>query len=373
MLLILWVVLSTTGLAAFLLGHLLNFHGVAGIGAIIIMIAGAGVLADGGLAVADGKTVVTESFERTVAVDDITGSPLLQTKDVSTEEGSPNAIDFSSDGSSMLITGGGSASVHQYTGGQYDLSLSTYERSLDVSTEDTTPTAAEYENGDTELFVPGDDTDTIYQYSLSTAGDISSATLVGSVDVSADTTAPRGLDFNADGTRMFLVGAGTGSVEAYTLSTPYDVTTATHDAAFDVSSQDGNPTGIAFGQNGKRMLLSGEGNDAVYQYSLDSAYDLGTATYSGNSLDVSSEGNQPSSVSYADDGRVLFTSDRQTGEVHQYDTSTTETFEETNETTTYKTYSWTEKFASQNAIGIGLIQLLLGVLLLYGHFDEVQA
>lgn len=373
MLLILWVALSLTGLVAFILGHLLDFHGVAGLGAIVIMLAGAGVLVDGGIQVADGKEVVTESFERTVAVDDITDSPLIQSKDVSAQEGSPNAIDFSSDGSSMLITGGGSSSVHQYTGGEWDLSLATYERSLDVSTEDTTPTAAEYENGDTELYIPGDDTDTVYQYSLSTATDISTATLTRSLDVSTETNDPRGLDFSADGLTMYLVGAGVGNVEVYTLSEAWNISTATHDTVFDVSSQDADPTGIAFGDDGDRMVLSGEDTDAVYQYGLDTAYDLGTAMYTGNSLDVSSEGNQPSSVAYTDEGRVIFTSDRQTAEAYQYDTSTEEVFEETNETTTYETYSWTEEFASSNAIGIGLIQLLLGVLLLYGHFDEVEA
>ena len=364
MLLTMWVVLSVAGLAAFLLGHLLGFHGVATIGAVVVMLSGAQV-AGGGIQTVDGKTVTTESFEREVADDDISGSNLLQTKDVSAQEGAPNAIDWGSDGDSMLITGGGSAAVHQYTGGEWDLSLATYERSLDVSTEDGTPTAAEYEAGDTSLYVPGDDTDSIYQYSLSTPANLSTATLERSLDVSAETTDPRGLDFAPDGETMFLVGAGVGNIEVYRLSEPWNISTATHQDVFDVSSQDADPTGIAFGADGDRMLLSGEGTDAVYQYNLGSSYDLTTAMYTGNSLDVSSEGGRPSSVAYTDDGRVIFTTDRNNGEAYQYDAATTEVFEETTEELSYTNHSWTEEFASENAVGIGVFQLLIGVLLFY--------
>lgn len=56
MLLTLWVVLSTAGLVAFLLGHLLGFHGVATIGAVMVMLAGADVVL-GGIEVADGETI----------------------------------------------------------------------------------------------------------------------------------------------------------------------------------------------------------------------------------------------------------------------------------------------------------------------------
>lgn len=46
MLLILWAAMSTAGLATFVLGHLLGFHGVASIGAVLVMLTGAQVLAD---------------------------------------------------------------------------------------------------------------------------------------------------------------------------------------------------------------------------------------------------------------------------------------------------------------------------------------
>lgn len=56
MLLTLWVVLSTAGLVTFLLGHLLGFHGVASIGAVMVMLSGLNVVADG-LQLKDGERV----------------------------------------------------------------------------------------------------------------------------------------------------------------------------------------------------------------------------------------------------------------------------------------------------------------------------
>jgi len=40
----LWVTLSTAGLVAFVLGHLLGFHGVASIGAVMVIIVGGEVI-----------------------------------------------------------------------------------------------------------------------------------------------------------------------------------------------------------------------------------------------------------------------------------------------------------------------------------------
>jgi hypothetical protein len=52
----LWVALSTAGLVTFVLGHLLNFHGVAAIGAVVVMLVGGEVIL-GDLQIKDGERI----------------------------------------------------------------------------------------------------------------------------------------------------------------------------------------------------------------------------------------------------------------------------------------------------------------------------
>ena len=70
------------------------------------------------------------------------------------------------------------------------------------------------------------------------AFDASTAGFVHSFDVSSQNTIPSGVAFSADGSKMFVTGFDGGDVYEYTLSTPFDVSTADFVDSFDVSSQD---------------------------------------------------------------------------------------------------------------------------------------
>ncbi len=74
-----------------------------------------------------------------------------------------------------------------------------------------------------------------------------SATFVDSFDVSAQDATPRGLAFNNDGTKMFVVGDTGNEINSYTLSTGFDLSTATFNdingdgSGFDISDQETTP------------------------------------------------------------------------------------------------------------------------------------
>ena len=53
------------------------------------------------------------------------------------------------------------------------------------------------------------------------------ATFVDSFDVSTQETNSAGVVFNNDGTKMFVIGNTGDDVNEYTLTTPFDVSTAT--------------------------------------------------------------------------------------------------------------------------------------------------
>jgi hypothetical protein len=64
--------------------------------------------------------------------------------------------------------------------------------------------------------------------------------------------------FSNDGLKMFVVGWDADNINEYTLSTPFDVSTATFDdVVFSVAMQETTPTGMAFSNDGLKMFVVG--------------------------------------------------------------------------------------------------------------------
>ena len=98
-----------------------------------------------------------------------------------------------------------------------------------------------------------------------------------SFSVASEETIPRDVFIKDDGLTMYIIGNIGDLVESYTLSTAWDVSTATYDSkSFSVASQDGLPRGFAFKSDGTKVYIVGATSDAVYQYSLSTAWDVST-------------------------------------------------------------------------------------------------
>ncbi len=67
---------------------------------------------------------------------------------------------------------------------------------------------------------------------------------------------------------MFVLGDAGDDVNEYTLSTAFDVSTASFVDSFSVAAQETNPVGLAFSADGTKMFISGFANDSVNEYSL---------------------------------------------------------------------------------------------------------
>ena len=83
-----------------------------------------------------------------------------------------------------------------------------------------------------QVYVSGDATDTIYKFNLTTPWDISTIQQWNGSDSfqTSETTNPRGMTFNHDGTKLYRIdGEGTSpvAIDVYTLSTAYDITSVT--------------------------------------------------------------------------------------------------------------------------------------------------
>jgi hypothetical protein len=246
--------------------------------------------------------------------------------DVSSEENDLTGVTFNGDGTKMFVVGDSGDSVYEYdltTG--FDLSTASYSgTSFDVSNEDNQPTGVTFNGDGTKMFVVGRAFDNVFEYDLSTGFDLSTASYSGtSFDVSSEDTDPHGVQFNGDGSKMFMVGRSNLNVYEYDLTTGFDLSTASYSGtSFDVGSEDLNPYGFAFNDNGTKMFVVGNSNDNVFEYDLTTGFDLSTASYSGTSFDVSSEDGSPQGVQFNGDGTKMFVVGSQNDNVYEYDLGT---------------------------------------------------
>ncbi|WP_414836479.1 hypothetical protein [Candidatus Nanohalococcus occultus] len=120
--------------------------------------------------------------------------------------------------------------------------------------------------------------------------DVSTASFSQSFDLSS----PREYSYVSDvswddeGSRMYVVSAG-GSVFEYSVSSPYDVSTASFSQSFDVSDQSTELGGMAWGDDGSRMYVSGYTAGSVYEYGLPKTavnVEEGSLYMNGNNLEM---------------------------------------------------------------------------------------
>jgi diaminopimelate epimerase len=111
----------------------------------------------------------------------------------------------------------------------------------------------------------------VYQYTLSTPFNLATASYDNVLlSVNAQDGTPLDIAFNSDGSKMYMVGAGAERVYQYTLSTPFDLSTASYDSvSFSVAAQDADPRSIIFNNDGTKMYMFGDNNRTIYQYTTN--------------------------------------------------------------------------------------------------------
>jgi len=229
--------------------------------------------------------------------------------DVSGQTSSPRSVAFKSDGTKMYISDPNTANVYQYTlSTAWDISTATYDNvSFSFASQEATGAKdITFASNGTKLFMLGFSTYTIFQYTLSTAWDISTATYD---NVSFDPTTQAGimmsLQLKDDGTKLYVLGS---AVYQYTLSTSFNVGTATYDnVSFSFASQDSVPFDIFFKPDGTKIYMLGANNDTAYQYTLGTAWNVGTITYDSISFSVAGQDTFPRDIALrTDNGTKMY-------------------------------------------------------------------
>ena len=245
---------------------------------------------------------------------------------VTSQETDPAGFAFKSDGTKMYLIGRTNDTVYQYSlSTAWDVSTSSYDSvSFLASSQATNPACLIFKPDGTKMYILDYGNDDLFQYSLSTAWDISTASYDSVLfDPSAQETTPRDFRFNADGTKIFLIGSTSDTVHQYSLSTAYDVGTASYDSvSFSVAGQTTFPGGIDFNADASKMYIFNYYNGIMLQYSLPSAYDIANATYDSVSFTITQD-TTFSRFRFSNDGTSLYVAGTGSDTVYQYTTGST--------------------------------------------------
>jgi DNA-binding beta-propeller fold protein YncE len=237
---------------------------------------------------------------------DVSSASYTQSFSVASQETLPSGIAFNPDGTKMFIVGATGDDVNEYDlSSGFDVSTAVYSQNFSVAAQELQPRGVEFNTDGTKMFIVGYTGDAVYEYVLSTGFDISTASYSKNFSVAAQTPLPMDLTFNNDGTKMFIMGRDPDNVNEYALSTGFDVSTASYSQNFSVAAQDTVPLGIAFNNDGTKMFVSGAIGSDVNEYTLSTGFDISTASFV-QSFSVVDQDNDPQGIAFNTDGTKMF-------------------------------------------------------------------
>lgn len=203
-----------------------------------------------------GNADIIEEWGLTTAWDISTAT--VTTTHTVVANGFPMGIAFSSDGLRLHYIDGHNKQLK-------DRVLSpayTLANSATSTREETTPNGARglfQRDNDIDIYFVDTPNDEVEQWSMSTAGDISTASFVRAYDPGL--AVPRGLCFDPTGTIMLVSDNATDSIYQYNLSTAWDISSASSSGFVLDTDADGGgetgPIGVAFGNDGNNLYVTG--------------------------------------------------------------------------------------------------------------------
>jgi peptidoglycan hydrolase-like protein with peptidoglycan-binding domain len=251
----------------------------------------------------------------------------------------------------------------------WDIGDATYTgNSISVSPA-TSPSGMFVSNDGTKVYISNFSNQTIYQFSMSSGWDITTLSYDSkSISVSAQGS-PDDVALSADGTKMFVLSFYDYTVRQYTLSTPWDISTATYDtvllalgsanhydfsvkrdgtklyslndynnriqqytlsSAWDLSSQsagtnysypnlsDGQELVFTVGDNGENMYIGTSNNERIHWFTMSTPWDTSTATYSGSYKSIGSEDAAMRKIFFNPSGTIMLALGQVNDKIYEY-------------------------------------------------------
>jgi hypothetical protein len=240
---------------------------------------------------------------------------------VSGQETSLQEIFFKPDGVKLYIIGAIGDSVYEYDlSTAWDISSASYLQGFSIASQEITASGLWFKPDGTKMYVIGTTGDDVNEYDLSSAWDVSTASYSQNFSVSSQEAGPQQVIFKPDGTKMYVTGSLSDNINEYSLSSAWDISTASYVQNFSLSSQDTTPRSIFFNPDGTKLFLVGSETDAVYQYSLSTGWDVSSASYDSVSFSVVTQATNPTGFFFKDDGSKMYIGNFTNNTIYQYST-----------------------------------------------------
>jgi len=259
-----------------------------------------------------------------------TASP-VSTYSVITQSINPTGLSFSDDGTAMYVTDASSLCVFQYVlSTAWDITTASFNQGS-LKTYTIAQSAANdeiyFKPDGLKMYVLGNTANTVYQYTLSTAWDVSTASYDNnSFEYETFLTGASGFEFKSDGTKLYIVSSTTDMLMEFNLSTAWDVSTATYTPTFKeetFTTECTSLTDFYISPDGLFLYLANDANDSssILQYSLSTAWDISTSSYI-RAFAIPSTETEVRGLAFKPDGTKMYTVDLTTDLIREYDLST---------------------------------------------------
>ena len=230
----------------------------------------------------------------------------------------PGDVHINAEGTHLYILDTNLDTVDEYTMYlPWNISSLTYKQAYDHSGESTGARAITLSADGTKLYIDHmwDAPREIQEYTLTTPYDVSTATWIQASTI--DTGSLFGMHINEDGTKLYTVDPA-GSIKEYTLTTPYDITSMVLENTYSIATVVTSARGLFVSSDGKYLYTICITKDIIVQYEMTTPWDISTLTIIGG-VDISTEENEPSGLAINPAGSVLILAGSQADELNEYD------------------------------------------------------
>ena len=214
-----------------------------------------------------------------------------------------NGFDLNNDGTKMIGYSSFTNTVNQFTlTTPYDITTATYDNVFINDPSGYKLTNVRFSNDGTKLF-------TIFlgiirMHNLSIAFDITSITF--DVFNYEPVSSPSDIRFTDDGLKFFYIGYSPNELVSYDLSTAFDISTKSNKQVYNFPEFTSSiVTDFFFNNDGSKVFVFNFNQNKMYQYSLNSPYDVTSLASDNFDFFFGNEFNTPSNVFVTPDGSKL--------------------------------------------------------------------
>lgn len=212
------------------------------------------------------------------------------------------------DGSAFYTTCSSRRAVYRYNmSSAFNIGTAIYNSTLSVSTNAYGVSGITFKPDGTKMYLTDIDSDSVRSRTLCTAWDITTASY-DSVSVSISNN-PAGVRFKPDGTRMYVVEDNSDDVREYTLSTAWNLSTASFSREFNLTSYQNKPAEILISPNGDKLFVCGINSSLnqsdVDEFTLSTPWDITSASHV-QTFDASFVARTITGMDFNNDGTSLF-------------------------------------------------------------------